>query len=111
MSEPALPGLDRLAPTGRPAGDTGAASRAVLDRAARGFEAYFVGELLRRAGASSAGAGLLDGGQAGVMYRDLLQQEIARRATAGRGLGFADLIVRGVLRGQQQTGKAAGGER
>ena len=52
-------------------------------RALRAFDAYFLGELLKRSAPENP-SGLFDGGQAGRMYRDHLYDELAR-IIAGRG--------------------------
>ena len=46
-------------------------------RALRAFDAYFLGELLKRSAPENP-SGLFDGGQAGRMYRDHLYDELAR---------------------------------
>ena len=56
--------------------------------ALRSFEAYVVGEMLRRA-APNDGEGPFDGGQAGRMYRDHLYQEYARLIAEQGGFGLA----------------------
>ena len=56
--------------------------------ALRSFEAYVVGEMLRRA-VPSGGEGLFDGGQAGRMYRDHLYQEYARIIAEQGNFGLA----------------------
>lgn len=45
--------------------------------ALRAFDAYFLGEMLKRS-APKDPSGLFDGGQAGRMYQDHLYQELAR---------------------------------
>lgn len=45
--------------------------------ALRAFDAYFLGEMLRRSAPQNP-TGLFDGGQAGRMYQDYLYQEMAR---------------------------------
>ncbi len=76
-----------------------AARHGALVRAAREFESWFVSHWLAEASKPAFGETGLDGGQAGRMYRDEWQRELARCATSGRGLGFADSIVRTVERG------------
>ena len=45
--------------------------------ALRAFDAYFLGEMLKRSAPTNP-TGLFDGGQAGRMYQDHLYQELAR---------------------------------
>lgn len=59
--------------------------------ALRSFEAYVVGEMLRRA-VPSGGEGLFDGGQAGRMYRDHLYQEYARIIAEQGDFGLAQQL-------------------
>ena len=56
--------------------------------ALKSFEAYIVGEMLRRAAPRSEG-GLFDGGQAGRMYQDHLYQEFARLIAEDGRFGLA----------------------
>lgn len=56
--------------------------------ALRSFEAYFLGELLRIATPKDS-TGMLDGGQAGRMYREHFFQEIARVIADHGGIGIA----------------------
>ena len=56
--------------------------------ALRSFEAYFLGEMLRIAAPSNP-SGLFDGGQAGRMYREHFQQELARIIAENGGVGIA----------------------
>lgn len=86
--------------TARPAAASDASAKHdALIGAARDFESWFVAHWLQEASKPMLGETALDGGQAGRMYRDEWQSELARHATAGRGLGFADAIVRNVERG------------
>jgi Rod binding domain-containing protein len=59
-----------------------------LRKALADFEAYVAGEMLKRAIPEDE-EGLLDGGSAGRMYRDLLMQELARRSARDTGFGLA----------------------
>ncbi len=56
--------------------------------ALKSFEAYIVGEMLRRASPDNEG-GLFDGGQAGRMYQDHLYQEFARIIAEQGDFGLA----------------------
>ena len=59
--------------------------------ALKSFEAYIVGEMLRRAAPKSEG-GLFDGGQAGRMYQDHLYQEYARLIAEDGRFGLAEQL-------------------
>ena len=60
--------------------------------ALRSFEAYVIGEMLRRAVPESSGDGLFDGGQAGRMYRDHLYQEYARMIAETGDFGLSSQL-------------------
>jgi Rod binding domain-containing protein len=64
-----------------------------LETAAREFESYLIGEVLRRSEAMSLHEGLLDGGRPGRMMRGLFHQEIARIVAERGGLGVAEMMT------------------
>ncbi|MEZ4330193.1 MAG: rod-binding protein [Myxococcota bacterium] len=72
--------------------------------ALRTFEAYFLGEMLRIAAPKSESS-LLDGGQAGRMYREHFHQELARIVAEHGGVGIADS-----LEGQLARRSGGGGD-
>jgi Rod binding domain-containing protein len=57
------------------------------------FEAYLIGEMLRRATKSESESTPLDGGHAGRMYRELFYEEIGRIAARNGGLGLGDSLA------------------
>jgi Rod binding domain-containing protein len=65
-----------------------------LREAARQFEAFLVGQLLRTGSEPIAGKTPLDGGSAGRMYRELFLEEVARLAASRGDFGLADEIER-----------------
>ncbi len=70
---------------------------AQLQKAAQAFEGYFVQTLLKEMRESAdMGSGLFSGTEMET-FSDLFDQEIASRV-AGRGLGLADMIVKGARR-------------
>ena len=78
--------------------------------ALRTFEAYFLGEMLRIA-APKGESSLLDGGQAGRMYREHFHQELARIVAEHGGVGIADSLEGQLARrggGSAATGGAGG---
>ncbi|HNQ03483.1 MAG TPA: flagellar assembly peptidoglycan hydrolase FlgJ [Thiobacillaceae bacterium] len=81
--------------------------KAALASAARQFEALLLSQLLKgmRQTRFSAEDDPLDGGEAMQLYRDLLDQQWAGQMSKGRGLGFADMILRALER--QPAGEAA----
>ncbi len=60
--------------------------------ALQSFEAYVIGEMLRRAVPEPSSEGLFDGGQAGRMYRDHLYQEYARMIAESGDFGLAEQL-------------------
>lgn len=62
--------------------------------ALQAFDAYFLGEMLRRSAPDNP-TGLFDGGDAGRMYQDHLYQELARLVAIHSDFGLA-----GSLEGQ-----------
>lgn len=72
----------------------GQATSAKVDdgTAVRSFEAYMIGEMLRRAMPSGEGDAVFDGGQAGRMYRDHLYQEYARLIAESGDFGLASQL-------------------
>jgi len=81
--------VDSVIPTWRNVGAAGSAEVSEAD-ALRSFDAYFLGEMLKRATPSSSGEGLgLDGGQGGRMYRDFLHEELARIIAENGEFGLA----------------------
>lgn len=73
--------------------------------ALRSFEAYFLGEMLRRAMPKDE-TGLFDGGQAGRMYQEHLYQEFARRIAEHGRFGLAEQLE-GTLGPMRETAEAA----
>lgn len=62
-------------------------------RVAREFEALLLAEMMKTASAPLGISGVLDGGSAGRMYRELFLDEIARMTAARGGLGMADSLA------------------
>jgi flagellar protein FlgJ len=85
-------------PSGAPAtpGATTPAEAARIRQAARDFEAIFIGQILEAARRSPLARGPLTGGN--DIYRDMMDQELAKAMARGGGLGLADLIARHVTR-------------
>lgn len=55
------------------------------------FDAYFLGEMLKRSAPQNP-TGLLDGGQAGRMYQDHLYEELARIMAESGEFGIAESL-------------------
>jgi len=79
--------------------------------ALRSFDAYFLGEMLKRATAQSgAGPGDLDGGSAGRMYRDYLNEELARIVAESGRFGMAQALEGELGEASAPVGGEAGHE-
>jgi len=79
-----------------PAAEAGSrASEPDLPTAAREFEGYLVGAMLRIGTRPLSEESPLDGGSGGRMYRELFYEEVARLASRGSGFGIADLLANG----------------
>ena len=72
------------------AADPGSIDRA---RVAREFEALLLAQVWKGASRSLGVSKLLDSGSAGRMYRELLIDEVVRRAALARGLGLAGAVA------------------
>lgn len=74
--------------------------RTALEQAARQFEALLVTQMLKsmRETRFSTEDDAMNGGQAMALYRDLLDQQWASQMSKGRGLGFADMMLRALER-------------
>jgi Rod binding domain-containing protein len=72
------------------------------------FEAYLIGEMLRRATKSESESTPLDGGPAGRMYRELFYEEIGRIAARNGGLGLGDSLADAV--GDASDTRRSGGD-
>jgi Rod binding domain-containing protein len=71
------------------------------------FEAYLIGEMLRRATKSEMGNSLLSGGEAGRMYQELFYEEIGRVAARSGGFGLGDALADS-LDEKTETGRPGG---
>ena len=63
------------------------------DRVAREFEALLLAELMKTASKPLPLSGILDGGSAGQLYREMFLDEVARISAARGGLGLADAVA------------------
>jgi flagellar protein FlgJ len=74
------------------------AETARLRRAAQDFESVFLNHMLKTMRqASTLGPGL-GGGSGQRMYRELLNEELAKSIARGGGFGLADVLVRDLIR-------------
>jgi len=72
---------------------TSPAAKPDLQTAAREFEGYLVGAMLRIGTRPLSEESPLDGGSGGRMYQELFYEEVARLASRGPGFGIADLLA------------------
>jgi len=73
--------------------------------AARAFEALALERLLEPASRPLFGEGLLDGGSAGRLHRQLFLAEVARLAAERGALGLADALAPGLAGGEEGEGR------
>lgn len=83
-------------------GDPAAVADARLRRAARDFEAIFVNQLLRTMRATVPRGGLFPASAGRGLYEGLMDEELARAVSRGRGIGLADLLVRELATGSRE---------
>lgn len=81
---------------------------AALKTAARQFEALFTQQLFKSMRAAKVGDDLM-GSDAGSMYQDMFDQQMAQHLSQGRGLGIADLLVRQLQHSQSNKTDASSG--
>jgi Rod binding domain-containing protein len=70
--------------------------KADLQTAARDFEALLLHQALKSGTRPLSEGGLLDGGSAGRLFRDLFLEEAARLATRDKGLGLGAEVAKAV---------------
>jgi flagellar protein FlgJ len=80
---------------------------AQLRKAAQDFESVFLGHMLKTMRSTSVSTPGMAGGTGGRMYRDLLDDELAKSISRGGGLGLADVLVRDLVRNLPREKKAS----
>ncbi|WP_110619830.1 flagellar assembly peptidoglycan hydrolase FlgJ [Thioalkalivibrio sp. ALE21] len=68
-------------------------SREGMESVAREFEAMLVGQMLKQMREASLGDGMFENEQT-EMYQEMFDQEVARSASEGEGLGLREVIMR-----------------
>ena len=92
-------GLQGLA-RGARAGDAQA-----VEAVAREFEAMLIGQMLKQMREASLGEGMFENQQT-AMYREMLDQEVARTLSQGEGIGLRDVLMSQLS--AQQSGNLEG---
>lgn len=97
---PALPtaGLERIKARLE---ETGEGDEAGLERAAQGFEAMFLAQMLAPMFESLESDTLFGGGPAEDIYRSLLAEEYSKAISRSGGVGIADQVRAELLRLQE----------
>lgn len=72
-------------------------------KAAREFEAFFLGQMLEHMFKGVPTDGLFGGGQAEGIYRSLLLQNYGRAIAERGGIGIADMVMGELLKYQEVT--------
>ena len=80
---------------------------AKLRKAAQDFESVFLNHMLKTMRQSASSGPGLGGGSGERMYRDLLDDELAKSISRGGGLGLADVLVRDLIRSLPREEKKA----
>lgn len=96
-------GLPAQAQAAQSGGGVSSQDRAALEKAARGFEAIFVRQLLSTMRKASMGEEI-DGGSSVEQFRELSDANLANGLAQQHSLGIADLILKQL---DQQAGQAS----
>jgi peptidoglycan hydrolase FlgJ len=67
--------------------------KAALRKAAEGFEAIFIRQLLKSMQSDISGEGMFGGGTAGGIYTDMVNNALAESMAGKSGLGIADALM------------------
>ena len=91
-----------------PAGDVSAyltkpGSRAAAERAAREFEAVFIGQMTEAMFSGLGAQAPFGGGQAETLWRSMLAQETGRSIAQAGGIGIADTVMRALVAQQEES--------
>lgn len=74
--------------------DASKAKEAELEKAATDFEALLLGQMLKSMWQSVESSGLLSGSREESMYRDMMNDEMAKSISEGQGIGIKEVIIR-----------------
>jgi len=92
MTQTAMMGLERGPSAAATTATAAPAERAALEKAAKGFEAIFVRQLLGSMRGASGGESI-DGSSAVDQFQELSDARMAESLATGEGLGIAQLIL------------------
>ncbi len=92
MTQTAMMGLERGPSAAATTATAASAERAALEKAAKGFEAIFVRQLLGSMRGASGGESI-DGSSAVDQFQELSDARMAESLATGEGLGIAQLIL------------------
>lgn len=93
IAQPRMPGVGATA------------DRAAARAAAENFEAVFVGQMVSHMFAGIKEDAVFGGGQAGDMYRSMMNDEYGRAIARSGGIGVADQVMRHILKMQEGTSR------
>ena len=68
-----------------------------LRQAAQEFEAIFVQQMLKTARTSTPDPGPMASGASSEIYRDMVDQQLARSVSGGGGLGLGKLLIQSLV--------------
>ena len=89
LSQPKMPGT------------AATADREAARAAAENFEAVFVGQMVAHMFAGIKEDGMFGGGQAGDLYRSMMNDEYGRAIARSGGIGVADQVMTQILKMQE----------
>jgi peptidoglycan hydrolase FlgJ len=100
MSEASINPGPVAAATPPAAGHAPSADADAVRHAAQEFEAIFLAQVLGTMTQGLGGDGLLGDGQ-GEVFRDMLNEEVAKLISRSGGIGVADALLREMLKAQE----------
>ena len=84
---------------------TQAKNIAAARKAGQEFEAMFLGQMIAHLFDGVGDDKLFGGGEAGKLYRSMMQEEYGKTTARAGGIGIADAVAREVLKLQERAGK------
>lgn len=80
-------------------------SRAAAERAAKEFEAIFIGQMTETMFSGLKAEEPFGGGHAETLWRSMLAQEMGSSMARAGGIGVADAVLRSMLDMQEEAGR------
>lgn len=80
---------------------------AEMDKACKEFESLFIQHLFKEMRQTLSGTELFSGGRAEKIYTGMMDAEVARSISSGRGIGLAGMVRRQLMPYPQDGGQTA----